>query len=280
MSGGFPYLGSICNPVAYGYGTISTTSGFNGTTVNPSATANTKGSWVQITASTTADITFLEVMACLINGSSGNLCFLTDIGVGASGSEVVLVPNLSTSVSSNNTTGIDIIIPLNIPAGTRISARCQCDTASMALGYLQVGVKGYDGDFVSSDGFGGVDALTSSTSTSHGANITLQTAAFSSWTQLVATTSRDYTGFFYYGDSSGTTYFQGQVDIGVGASGSEVSITGGDFVSANLAFNDGSSRVAQYRPIQIPAGSRISARAWEGAPYSNTAAIHLYGVYR
>lgn len=106
--------------------------GTKGTQIDPGGTANTKGSWTQITASTAEDYAALMMIvgsnAATVHNTAN---FLVDIGVGGSGSEVVLVPNLYTH--SNNTNDFYQPrcfgpFPCDIPAGSRLSIRAQSST--------------------------------------------------------------------------------------------------------------------------------------------------------
>ncbi len=114
------------------YGFLSSTT--NGTLIDPGGVANTDGSWVQITASTTNDI--CGVVLGLDPGNLSGASSLTgqmlmDIGIGGSGNEQVLIPNLmvehAISNGAINSTWPPYIgpIPVQIPSGTRIAARCQ-----------------------------------------------------------------------------------------------------------------------------------------------------------
>ncbi len=121
---GFAGLGRC---TTYGAVTASTT----GVAMDPGAVANTKtaGAFTEITSSTTNAIKYLIVgIGNKTNFVRSNFEWLTDIGIGASGSETVLVPNLYMA----GTTATDVImpryfaLPCNVPAGTRLSAKSQC----------------------------------------------------------------------------------------------------------------------------------------------------------
>lgn len=126
IGGGFSHPTAFNEIITYGANTGTT----RGVTVDPGATVDTKGDWVQITASTTRAAKGLVVGA----GSRGNAnmawaAWLLDIGIGTEGSEQILIPNLHFAssdnvdkISPNNT----VFIPVSIPAGTRIAARSQC----------------------------------------------------------------------------------------------------------------------------------------------------------
>lgn len=99
-----------------------------GTSVDPGGSANTKGAWSQLTAATPFDIQWLVVCITNQNNSATTTAiFAIDIGIGAGGSEVVVIPDLFTVVDS----GIDTpepqyySFPVSIPAGSRVAARAQ-----------------------------------------------------------------------------------------------------------------------------------------------------------
>lgn len=109
------------------YGLAATT---RGTAVDGGASANTKGAWAEVTSSTTSPIRMLYM-----NFSGGRITrsgtsnFLFDIGIGAGGSETVLIADLQTRADSNTDFPVPFMmgpIPVNIPAGTRVALRTQC----------------------------------------------------------------------------------------------------------------------------------------------------------
>ena len=96
-----------------------------GTLLTCSASANTKGAYAQLIASTS------KRTVCLIvgigNTIAGDQHYLIDISTGAAASEVVLVANLCIWYSADQiTVGT---IPVMIPPGTRLAARAQCNLA-------------------------------------------------------------------------------------------------------------------------------------------------------
>lgn len=125
-----------------GCGSAIDTYGFNsatiqGVAIDPGATANTKGAYSQIVSATTADTAGIFVNFDTQNnttGSTNSSTQLIDIAVGASGSEIVIVPN--TLLSSFQSTGGESIqmsgylpyMPIQIPAGSRLAVRSQCST--------------------------------------------------------------------------------------------------------------------------------------------------------
>jgi hypothetical protein len=106
-----------------------------GTSVDPGGTINTKGSWVELTSSSSADIDWMCIKPSIyLNNNIGdNYHYLIDIGVGGAGSEVVVVSNLyynhdlgETGFNSN------IMLKHTIASGSRIAVRCQASAADAA----------------------------------------------------------------------------------------------------------------------------------------------------
>ena len=102
------------------------------TTVTASATPFTKGNYAQLVASSAHAYTGL-VASIFVNAGTPYR-FFVDIAVGGAGSEQVIIPNIQTSLNDNLTS----FVPVRIPAGTRISARCQ----NSAAGNLRVAMIG------------------------------------------------------------------------------------------------------------------------------------------
>jgi len=98
-----------------------------GTDIDPGGTANTKGAYTELVASSSADI---DWMAIMIDPSDNNgqttADFLFDIAIGAASSEVVVVANLhfaSDSVEVDPSRAF--VVKETIVSGSRISVRSQ-----------------------------------------------------------------------------------------------------------------------------------------------------------
>lgn len=128
---GFPGFGA-CDTMG------DNTGSSRGTTVT-AGSANTKGSWSQIVASTAHDYRELLVAADHFSNQGRGLL---DIGVGGSGSEVVLIPDLHVNFGQQNQAGKGQYwnLPVSIPAGTRLAARTQCDQASATADVILYGL--------------------------------------------------------------------------------------------------------------------------------------------
>ena len=121
------------------YGAVLTTS--QGTPVAASSTANVKGAWVQLTASTLRD--YQGIYVDFGNSSTTNATFLFDVAVGAAGSEQIIVPDIwfgGDQTMGLNQGGPYPEFPVRIPAGNRIAVRCQSTTASASIPICIIGV--------------------------------------------------------------------------------------------------------------------------------------------
>jgi len=103
-----------------------------GLTIDPGASANTKGVWTALTASLPNDI--LSFILCFGNGADAypasyqHTRWLIDIGIGPAGQEIVVVSNLLVACDAgSDTLHGNFVGPINIaiPAAKRISVRAQ-----------------------------------------------------------------------------------------------------------------------------------------------------------
>ncbi len=128
------------------YGTTLAAS--SGTTITPNAAVNTKGSWAELTASTSHAI---HEMIISLQGNSDNMtigdAYTIDIGVGGSGSERVVYSNYT--FRSYAVFALEAVyynmprylpISFDIPAGSRLVARCAGQYANSDA--LEIGVTG------------------------------------------------------------------------------------------------------------------------------------------
>lgn len=275
MSGGFPFLGGAVNGQHIG----AASPGSDFALTLPSSN-NTKGAWAQLVASTTYDATYIIVQfSCVAAFKSAAL----DIGIGASGSEVVLLPNLiAQSGQQNDYEQYTYAFPVNIPAGTRIAGRYQISNASGAHDcYCNVAL--FDGDFTRSTGAAGVDAVGFSSSTTLGTAVTPGNGSFGSFAQLTSSTSRDYLGFVMAFDLQGASYSGHSIswEVAVGASSSEKTIqpilASRVSVPTSSASTTIGTKVTPFIPVAIPSGSRVSARGQTDA--TQAFGLTLYGVW-
>jgi len=276
MPGGLPLGLDVCN------GNSTGTSSSLGTAVTCAGSANTKGSWAQLVASTPNDTVFVDVVI-YFNASAFSAAgqqLAVDIGVGAGGSEVVIANNLMNVPGYTLKTGVHYAFPLAIPAGTRIAARAQ---ASVASAVANVSINLFDGSFTQMEGIAAVDSIGFQAGTTRGVTLTPNASAntMGSYAQLVASSSVDYMGimaaFDYQGGAFATQNWL--VDIAIGAGGSEVVVVPQLFTGGGGA-NAFGCPVMPFIPLSIPAGTRIAARCQSSAASGAAIGATLFGVYQ
>jgi hypothetical protein len=121
-------LASLVNPATYGPDTATS----RGTIVDPGGTASTKGSYVQLTASTATRID--TAVLCLTHDPTSTTIasgsrWSIDVATGAAGAESIILPDL-TVAGNSITTAVRpgfLYFPVSIAAGTRIAVRCNCN---------------------------------------------------------------------------------------------------------------------------------------------------------
>lgn len=128
---------------ATAYETIGFTSA-QGTQIDPGGSANTKGSWTQLSAGTSHDYDYMLVMLSgNDNGAMGaDVRGLLDIGTGAASSETVQLGNLGYRFGNTEEYGHLYGSHADIASGTRIAARAQANTTDATDRLLDVSVLG------------------------------------------------------------------------------------------------------------------------------------------
>jgi hypothetical protein len=247
-------------------------------TVTSSATINTKGTWTQISASTPSDCSWMLIST----GNSGGNHASVDIGFGAAASERILVADI---VVGSFAIGINtnLLLPISVPAGTRIAARTQAKVASSLMLTL---ISTFDDAFGSApspnssfDTLGFVSSTTLGTAVDPGATASTKGA----WVQLSASLTNDLNGFFLCFDVRGATNgtvgggFFTYVDVGIGASGSEKVILSNFMVPFYMITGVTMCLPGHtpYFPIPIRAGQRLAVRA---ASDTNVSPDRIVGV--
>lgn len=237
-----------------------------GTAVTTGGTAATKGTAVQLIASTEFDAYLVAIAASGYANAATLSEGCLDILVGAA-TEEVLIPNLLMGYCGGNTalanaTGPKVwIFPLYIPAGTRIAAQAAGTRTATAL---NVGIWLYGGNGsplyrvgtkVTTYGIGTVPNGTTITPGASGAE--------GAWTQVTAATSEDHFAFFPSFQSSGDTTINNRtytLDLGLGAA-TEESFAEGYWYTATTAESIGGPTPVWPAFQDIPSGTRLTMRA-------------------
>ena len=245
----------------------------SGTTITAHATPHTKGSWVQLVASAPFDVTLLGVGGSETRASGTDTSQLTDIGIGAT--EKVLIANIPTGYSAlkwDNVGGAGIAwFPVEIPSGTKISARMQAlitvDTVDIRL--FMFGKSSWS----STPTFQSVDTMGALTASSHGT--TLATTI----NEIIASTAEDYKALGYGVDGGGDSTLGAPpvVEILVGAGAAEKTLIDGLQVVTGSTESINATLLSQGiipMEMNIPSGSRLSAKFDTG---SSLIGLVLYG---
>lgn len=277
MSVAWAQYPALCNGRSFGFDATNSI----GTAVAP-GTANAKGSWVQLSAALDYDVAFVYISAMTKNGITNPVNYALDIGIGASGSEVVVVPNLICPNGSNAFLGRQYSIPLRIPAGTRVAARCQASNVSGTNTNLYVCFSAFDSDY-NGEGITGYDAIGFVSASTKGTQLTGSGSSNTkgSYTQLISAAARDYAGFMLSLDQLGVGGGANDcyaVDVAIGASSSEK-----DIVPNMVLSKDDQTEIFlhSFLPLPILSGVRISSRYQStDNNTANAPNIVLYGGYK
>lgn len=220
--------------------------------------ANTKGSWVGVIDPTSEDCYALSIM---IPNTTVVRDYLIDIGIGGAGAEVAVVANLLHTSTNAGQVGSQLIVPLFIKKGARVSTRGQCNVATQNL---QIHVttltrKQYLEQPLTCDTYGAATGDSGGVSVDPGATINTKGA----WSELTASASRRITQLCVrIGGQANTTRAVNQWawDIGIGGAGSEVVLIPDLFLYCHTTNDIPTPDVWGPFPVEIPAGTRIAAR--------------------
>lgn len=242
---------------------IGTNTATSGATSVTGGAANTKGAWAQLVASTTFSASGIVIEA----NQSSQQSLLFDIGIGASSSEVACISNVLLASNATNPNSIQPTWwPIQIPAGSRISARCQDNIGSGAItmcAHLVGGAFDLPTQRCIVTTYGALTA--SSRGTLVDPTATPNTKG--SWTQLTASTTYAIHGLMIGAgikDTSAAVTFSTLADVGVGAGGSEVVL----IPNYRVVINNTDELYPSFSPIypvNIPAGSRLAMRSQSGS---------------
>lgn len=128
------------------YGADTSTSG--GTVLDAGGSVNTKGAWTQLTASTANPMrAFLVLCENPAIADLTHTQFFLDLAIGAGGSEQIVVADMPLNYNQAYTgTAPSALGPYyaDIPAGTRLAARLECNDATATRRIMGVSLLGLD----------------------------------------------------------------------------------------------------------------------------------------
>lgn len=246
-------------------GTISERAGMGtqrGTTITASASTHTKGNYTQLIASTTYHSKRILVF---IAPHATNTLYLTDIAVGANGAEQVIIPNLPIGIGTGGDTfrGAIYDLPVNIPAGTRVSARVQSQT-TVEFVYLSI--------LLLSTSWGALAPR--GRVTTYGADISDTTGlqydpggsanTKGGYLEVTSSTSFHHSGLLVVignQNNAARTTADWKLDIAIGAGGAEKIIFADLWLGASATEDTMFPFCFPMLPVNIPEGSRLSVNA-------------------
>jgi len=210
---------------------------------------------------------------------SGLTSCLVNLYIGASGQEQLLIAGIRTGRgSSTGGAQKQIYVPITIPAGSRVTARHQCNSAasspSIYASFTPLGA-----GFSAEPAFGVSENWGANAAASKGTVLTASATphTLGAKTELIAATGIDCRHICLQShQSNAATYL---LTLYVGASGSEVPIFG-PFSCAGINDSSGAMDFSNTHganvsfPLSVPAGSRISA-AIQSSAASATADISV-----
>lgn len=259
------------------------TSTSEATTIANSGTADTKSNWVELDASTAFTVDGFWVYFGV--NSTTTLDYFIDIGIGADGSETVLIPDLFYSTGDTEGESNLVYFPISIASGTRISARQQnyATSGTVDVAIILTTDSGLDVTaYTSVDTLGALTSSdTSGTLIDPGATANTKNSPY---VEIIASTSNAYKAFIAIigqNRNTGLATSGSLFDVAIGASSSEV-----DFLS-NLNFTAGASgdtfqpKVFGPFACDIPSSSRLSVRGQSSTTNSvdRVFDIVLYGIH-
>lgn len=256
--------------------------GLTGIGVAPSNTINTKGSWVSLGSVTSGCAAFLLRMVYQNNGQV-DYTSSVDIGIGPSGSQVVLVADivLCGIASVAQATIFQHLIPVSIPANTTVWARSAINKAT-PTSTITVWLTPFENSLPYIGECTGVDTIGTigvgrGTVITAGTNLSGTKGSYAAL-NTTAGTINDYVGFWLVMDLAHNASNESGdlIDIAIGPSGSQKII-----LPDLLTYQGGVESPSDFEfiPIPIPAGSQIWARAANMAPAA-TFGLTLYGCYQ
>lgn len=218
------------------------------------ASTHTKSTWQELEASVPFDC--CGILLDFRNANSGPVDFLMDIGFGAAASEAAVLSNImmSEGVTFNK---VPLVIPLCIPAGTRLSARIQQSTGAKGM-HLGMQLIAGSGGYQRSATWGANTGDSGGVSIDPGASINTK----SGWFEVVASAGFDVkfiiVSFGNRANAAETTAAY-LLDIGVGAALSEAVLIPNLSFIVDTATDAPTPGILAF-PVSIPAGSRVAVR--------------------
>lgn len=252
-----------------------------GIAISPSGTSGVKGSWVElISAANNIAGDWNGFQLHVMKNGSGMRNHALDIGVGASGSEVAILPDFKCN-AKNITQEMVAFIPLRVPGGVRVAARVAGNDGNVET--LELQLIGVGAAFSSLPVFGSVDVMGESGG-GNGVDVdpggTANTKG--SYVEIEASTDHHYKALMLglgSSDNAGNATSQSTMDIAIGAASSE------QIIIPDLFYNHSSQEITNPTwsmfVMDLAQGTRLSVRnqCTNIDAVDRLADVILYGFY-
>jgi hypothetical protein len=255
-------------------GLMESSGAVTGTTTG---TVVSNGSYTQLIASTSFDYNEILILSKLNSGSTDATI---DLARGSAGNEQFLIDGLRLSLSATAAQFTSARLPLRVPRGSRIAAQAHGVTPEVIIYGISHGP-------LSTSGYTRAEALNISSNKGTSIDAGASANTLTAWSQLVASTSRNYNALMIMtggaGRTAGTAAASWLIDVGLGGAGSEQTL-----FKQLLAFEFSSTifgtEPPSYGPFpcSIPSGSRIASRLQCSTSTSGRRALDVaaYGFIR
>lgn len=243
------------------------------------ASANVKSAWQEM-SSNIGGLAYdgLRITHSWFGATAADRLF--DIGIGPSGSEVVVVPDLysynvgGTSYDRIHEDPYDV--PVVIPAYSRLVMRHSANSAGAKDGWTQL--------FPIADGngrFSGCFTLGADAANSRGLAVTMGiNSVIGSWVVLTNSSPNRIKSFsFDFPRMTAANSAFHHVAIGIGPSGSEQTVWYMGEAGGSTALGCNSKQHYGPYPLDLPAGSRICVRMMYQANAASTGYFVFHGYY-
>jgi hypothetical protein len=254
-------------------------------TATTDGVAHTMGAWVEVVASTSADIDgfYIGLYPTPNNSNTADTTTLVDVGIGAAASETVIAAGIEFGYQAQTVAlpgACSHPIPVHIPAGSRIAVRAQSARTAQAV------TVAFFGALQAAAGVTCPSALVSYGVVSASSSGTVLTAPGSLNTKGAWLEIEDSTGVALQaivviaGPGTGGS-LQATcgllVDVAVGASSSEVVVAANITAQTTNTESAGRNANGSLFAVAIPAGSRLAAR-YQRSVAAQACSVAILGV--
>lgn len=238
--------------------------------------SNVKGAWNQLIASTSRD---LSEILCQLGSSPKNQKANVDIGIGAAGSETIIIPDIRLEGNATYLVeSLDIRFPITIPAGSRIAIRASTESSAYQVGTptFTCTMTGFSWSLKDVPKISRYFIMP--TNPAGTLNVTPGNGVESAWVEIVPSTPDQINHLVIdlFTIESGTPAFDVVLDVGIGAAASEKVIIPNILFSKILTAQTAYVFKSISVPVCIPPGTRIAARAL-GSISVNPIRVYMMG---